>query len=358
VIVFRNEAGRYRPEFKFLDRYLSLYDRWAGPPQFLSLHVWSYGMYYRGFGRDGGREEKRASTIPIVELQGDRLLTVEAPIFGGPGSEAMWREVMDGLRQCVRRLGWPESCILVGTSGDTWPHRDTVRLFHRVAPYARWRAMTHGNGVPHWGLAPEDRTQPNDMIVAYCEMARRIRNGKVKNPACPVTCNARDCVKSDPFDYRSLPPSNVISGNFDGIAWKGLDYWTYLTPEGTRRSALNTYVRFGNLVGSTPRTLAVPGPKGAVATVQYEALREGIQDCEAMLFLQDVLAVPEQRAKIDKDLVARCESAIDEMLALLETGLRYHPHGGGDLERHARRLHEAAAEAWAALQGTAHATSY
>ena len=76
MIVFRRRGDRYEPDCRYLDRYLELYDKHVGPPQFLSLQVWSYGMYYRGFGRDGGKSERRSSVIPIVQLKGSELLPV------------------------------------------------------------------------------------------------------------------------------------------------------------------------------------------------------------------------------------------------------------------------------------------
>ncbi len=357
ALVFRRADGRYVPELKFVQRYLKLYDRIAGEPKFLCLHVWSYGMYYPGARRDGkkrgykGPYPYRAKTIPIIELAGDKLTAGEVPIYGEPGAEETWRPAMDGLRAIVRKLAWREECILLGTAGDTWPSPATVSFFKRIAPYARWRSISHGGGVVRWGPTDADRTQPNGMVVGYCEAVRRITNGRQKLAHAPVACNSRDCVRSDPFHYRSLPGVNTISANFDGFCWKGLDYWTYITPEGRLRSALNTDVHFGNIVGSTPRTIAAPGPGGAVATVQYEMLREGIQDCEAMLLIRDALNDPARRAKLGEDLARRCEAVLENLLCLLETGHRYAPHGGGDVRRHVGRLYAAAADVTAALGG-------
>ena len=355
LVVFRKEGGQWVPELKYLQRYLALYDRHAGRPQLLSVHVWSYGMYYRGAGRDGTtkeiKSEWRAKTIPIVELRDGSLRDATAPIYGEPGSEAMWRAAMEGIRAIVVKLGWGEGCILLGTSGDGWVGPRTVGFFKEIAPYARWRAITHGSGVPRWGPTEADRTQPNGMAVGYLELARRISNSRHRSPAVPITCNSRDCVGRDPFQYRSLPGTNVLSANFDGICWKGLDYWTYLAPDGSRRSALNADVHFGNIVGGTPREMLQPGPDGAVATAQYEMLREGIQDCEAMILLRDALNNKPLRAKLGDELAARCEAVLEDLLALLETGGRYHPHGGGDVRHHVERLYAAAAEVSRAIGG-------
>jgi hypothetical protein len=286
AVVFRREGRRLVPDLRFAKRYLAMYDRIAGPPRFLALNVWSYGMYQRGAGRDGGRVEKRAETIPVVELRDGRLVPIEMPIYGQPGTEAVWKQVIDGLRAVLADLGWDDTRLLLGTCGDTWASEATVSMFRRIAPQAQWRVLTHGGGCPHWGLTDADRTQPNGMVVGYLEIARRLVNGRLKLSDHPVPCNVRDKCRTGPFDYRSLTPITTIGVKYDGICWKGIDYWPFTEPDGTRRSALNTYVHFGNMVGSTPRAMAAPGERGAVATIQFELLRAGIQETEAMLAIQ------------------------------------------------------------------------
>jgi len=291
MIVFRKANGRHVPELKLVERYLRLYDKHAGEPQFLSLNVWSYGMYKNAMTRDGGTEEWRAKVIPVVELRADKLVPVKLPIYGEPGTEELWRQAMDGLRERVKRLGWRQTRILLGTSGDAWPSAITVNMFRRIAPYAQWRVLTHGSGCPKWGMSDHERTQPNGMVVGYLEAARRLYNRRVKLAVHPIACNARDNVGSNPFTYRGLAFVNTITTNYDGFCWKGLDYWAYTTPQGTTRSALNTYVRFGNMVGGTPRAIAAPGPRGAVTTVQLEMLRQGTQECEAALSIRENLKI-------------------------------------------------------------------
>jgi hypothetical protein len=138
-------------------------------------------------------------------------------------------------------------------------------------------------------LTNQERTQPNGMTVGYLEIARLLPTRRPRSRAHPITCNARDDVGSDPFTFRRLT-SKLLANGYDGVCWKGIDYWTYLTPEGTRRNALNTYVRFGNMVGGTPRALAFPGPHGAMSTIQFEQFREGIQECEAALAVRERIA--------------------------------------------------------------------
>jgi hypothetical protein len=294
LVLFRKAGpgpADWEPDLGYLERYLSLYDRHAGEPKFFSLHVWNYGMYQSGAGRDGGDEERRAAVIPIAEIRGGRPVPAEMPMYGEPGSEAVWKKVFQGLRGVLDRVGWKKVRLFVGTGGDASPAATDARFFRQVAPEATWRVLTHGGGCPRWGPTALERTQPNGMVVGCLEIARRIPNFRPPMADFPVTCNSRDNVGADPYTYRALAAVTDFKALYDGICWKGVDYWTYTTPEGTPRNALNTYVHFGNMVGGTPRAMAAPGPDGAAMTQQFQMLCEGLQDCEAMVAIREALEV-------------------------------------------------------------------
>ncbi|MGD0898288.1 MAG: glycoside hydrolase domain-containing protein, partial [Thermoguttaceae bacterium] len=205
IIVFRREGGNLVPDFTHLERYLSLYIKHAGPPQFLAVNVWNYTMYNKDFGRGGGgtRDDEKAK-VTVAELQGGQLGYGEAPMYGWPGAEKFWQPVMDGICQVVKKAGLRENAILLGTSGDMWPSRSTVEFFKKIAPYAEWRTLTHGQGAPKWGYTQSGRLQPNGMIVGYYDAARLLPNNRIRVLGHPVTCNARDHVGSGPGTFRGL----------------------------------------------------------------------------------------------------------------------------------------------------------
>ena len=54
-------------------------------------------------------------------------------------------------------------------------------------------------------------------------------------------------------------------------------------------------------------TMLAPGPDGAVATTRYEMFREGLQECETRLFLEEAI----HRKTIGDDLAKRCRAVLD-----------------------------------------------
>jgi len=55
-----------------------------------------------------------------------------------------------------------------------------------------------------------------------------------------------------------------------------------------------------------------PGPDGAVATARLESLKEGLQECEARIFLEHALLDGAKKTQIGADLAQRCQDALDE----------------------------------------------
>jgi hypothetical protein len=337
LIVFREEHDGYVPDFRYLERYLKLYDKYAGAPQFLSVQVWHYGMSQRGYGRDGGSASTIAATIPVMVLKGDTPVVADIPMYGLPGTQATWKATLDGVRDLIARLNWRRTRVLLGTAGDNHPNKEIVTFFRGVAPDAEWRVITHAS--LKWGPTPGERSTGDGMVVGYSENARRLAFTRPIVPGHPRTCNARDEVGSDPFAYQSLTPVNIVGARYEGFCWKGLDYWPYTLPDGKVWRALNTCVQFGNVVGGTPRAMLMPGPDGAVSTPQFEALKAGLQDAEAIWAMRAVVNDPARRAKIGEPLALQAEALIEETSAAYELGARMGPHGGTDVRAIKRRLY-------------------
>jgi hypothetical protein len=54
-----------------------------------------------------------------------------------------------------------------------------------------------------------------------------------------------------------------------------------------------------------------PGREGAVSTVRLEVAREGLQECEARIFIEEALLDPARKAGLGKELAAECERVLE-----------------------------------------------
>ncbi len=67
---------------------------------------------------------------------------------------------------------------------------------------------------------------------------------------------------------------------------------------------------WGNLYRHKVRALSVPGTDGALPTVRFEMLREGLQDTEARIFLERALVNSETRQVLGEDLFAEVQALV------------------------------------------------
>jgi len=342
AIVFRKEGGRYVPDFRFVRRYLELYDEHAPPPRQLCVQVWNYSVSRRGFGRDGGNRKWTCDTLKVRLLEGNRLVPGEIPVYTRPGTEQTWAAVAAGMKQMLGDLGWSGTRLLWGTGGDNLPTEEIVAFFNRIDPEIHWRVATHGSSVRNWGETPEQRTQPGGLILGHASMVRRNITRRRLVDDCPFEVIKRDGVAPVATDYLTMAPLGRIAAGYGGIAFLTFDYWDVLTDDrGRQRSPLGAYVGFGNIHGSG-RAFVAPGPDGAAPSPQLEALREGLQITETLLYLRAALADPQRRASIDPATAAETEALIQTLMDVMESNRAFRPAGTADVWPHVRRVYELA----------------
>ena len=106
-----------------------------------------------------------------------------------------------------------------------------------------------------------------------------------------------------------------------------------------------------------------PGPEGPVSTERYEMGLEGVQECEARIFIEKALTDEKLRAKLGDKFAAECQAVLDERTrcvawgneqntnGMLHSYLPYGPLGsdwyacGSSWQERSAKLYAAAAEA-------------
>lgn len=344
AIVFRKEGGKYVPDFRFVRRYLELYDQHAGPPRQLCVQVWNYSVSQRGFGRDGGDKKWMCKTISVRLLEGNQLVPAEMPVYTQPGTQDTWAAVAEGVKQIIEDLGWDETQLLWGTGGDNLPTEEIVAFFKKIAPDMYWRVVTHGSSVRAWGSTPEERTQPGGLVLGHGSLVRRNITRRPLYDDCPFEVLKRDGVASVATDYLTMAPLGRIAAGYSGTAFLTFDCWDVVSDDrGRQRSPNGLYVRMGNIHPSG-RAFVAPGPDGAAASPQLEAFREGLQITEAILHLRAALAEPQRSATIDPDVADETQRVIQVLMDVMESNRRYRPAGTADVWPHVRRIYELASE--------------
>jgi hypothetical protein len=159
-----------------------------------------------------------------------------------------------------------------------------------------------------------------------------------------------NCMKmwngSTPAKHRFIHECALAIGR-PGISRLGADMWTIAGDKGARNGTPFCRYPASNLsqINLAYASILAPGPDGPMPTTRLEHVREGVQECEARVFIEKALA----GGKLPADLARRAQATLDErtrvlrLLNLNETGMYLWYPGSGWQER-TRRLYETAAE--------------
>lgn len=101
---------------------------------------------------------------------------------------------------------------------------------------------------------------------------------------------------------------------------------------------------------SYPYILA-PGRDGAIATLRYEMLREGIEDTEARIFLEKILDNLARKKLLGDELARRCQDLLDQRVRMNLWTIRgtgnyvsWIGYAGSGIEARSAKLFDMAAE--------------
>ena len=287
-----------KPDFSLLEKYLDAYRKHCAPPKALCLYIWEASSSKEWADAYEGRRIPSRQYTPTVPLQvavwdpksGDTS-AAKVPAIGDEGSEAFWRPLLDGVRRIVRRRGWSERCIMLGLGGDLRPGQKTGELMRKWAPYARWNLLSHFSGDP----GPKD-----GKLIATGGLEIGLKEWPWLLFGRPLPALRLEERLGRPLDFIELPTARwhwqeyspplifrTVPLQWGCVGRIGLDFWA------RGRGAPTNTSFFSHL-----NSLTIPGPDGAIPTVRFQMLREGVQDFEARMAVVRALArLPEDQRK-------------------------------------------------------------
>jgi hypothetical protein len=149
---------------------------------------------------------------------------------------------------------------------------------------------------------------------------------------------ARDVTELNPLTVFRLIGEHNVGGDQRGFARFGADFWPVIRDaEGepiARVCEAYPKANWRNL--NIKCALLGPGPEGPVATARFELLREGLQECEARIALEQALA----GGKLSAELAASCREIIAERNHAIVMGLSPHTCEGFLAATDAGRVHD------------------
>jgi len=315
--------GTYDYDFGLAERYLDLAEKHLGRPKLVCFHVWDY--HIGGdvkFGRSMiGRQKKDGTNSWVPEVQKEIAVTgaggaaLKVPSYLAPGGEKTWGPLGAALGRFVRKRGLEKSAVL-GIGGDILPSKEIVEFWRGIYPESRWMIQGHGG----WA--------GGDLYGAPVAYTSFVYSGVTFGLADPETYRyhgwnrprmstlfarglaMRGAVPAPTVSYLAVEWN--VAGEQQGLGRLASDF--FRIPRGKRPLWLpkryNATCSWKN-AGLRPELLA-PGPEGARATARFQLIREGLQACEARIFIERALLEEAARAKLGEALAARCQELLDE----------------------------------------------
>jgi hypothetical protein len=356
----------FKHDFKPLERYLDIFIKNVGKPKVVICHL--YENFYGG--NMGWPPEKeghwRGVSVTVLDPETGKTETMEGPGFlrknaGFPDypqdTVNFWKPVLEGIRERLKERGLGEEVIAAGLSNDIdcWhsglpkPGLDGTLL--AAAPYMKWVHQGHGNRGCKLPMA----YQTNVWGIRFPKDPAEVRfYGWQRKDV--VLHNDRDIWKesfaTQLMRSRLLGEGN-IAGNQRGFGRMSADLWACVKDGRAHGIASrfpdSSWVQLN--LRQTP--YLYPGPEGALGAVRLEMMREGVQECEARIFIEKALVDKGLRARLGEELAGRCQELLDERVRALLAGWNKSAaeYVEGPWQERSGKLFAAAAEVAAKLGG-------
>jgi hypothetical protein len=309
--------GSYKYDFAIFDKYCDLAAKKLGKPFPLRLNIW------RGPRNGGGGEtnDYPNATVLVRDPATKQISELAGPSkLGSPEMKKFWQPFLDQTRARLEKRGWFD------VTGTNWMcycggmTREMAEMMLSIWPDGKWTDVTHGR-VRRYRTTKKNVFAPvfvqstvwnEGSLDKYLKWKSgpypRQYAGKL-SPKTAWCTHARNQYREQSWPslwtVRTRHEVAILKGN-DGLEHVGADHFPVKGPRGRyRMPSWSAYAQ-----GPKNGTVAIlgPGPAGPIGTERFEALREGIQVCEAMIFIQKAL----EAKKINGELAARANKALDD----------------------------------------------
>ena len=326
----RKAENEYDYDFTIMDKYLDVAEQNLGTPKMVTFQVWELYLAERSLERSVRTEEVRAARqalmgkgprVTVVDPQTGEMERVYLPRFEDPKSKALWQPLFTELRKRMQRRGLEETMML-GMVSDVWPSKEEVAFLDEVSGGLPWASHAHpgrlqgkpavGNKLLH--EIADMGYQAHVYDLGYQVNPDESRHYGWRYPALVVRFARNGWPNSSSFLQLRLLPAFNITGDQRGIGRLGADVW-YVVKDKRGRRVGAVYHRYPDANWRNldiENWLLAPALEGPVATARLENLREGVQECEARIFIERALLDSAPRKQLGDELAQQCRELLDE----------------------------------------------
>ena len=348
----KRPGGKYDWDFSVMDKYLDTAQKYLGTPKLVVLQVWEVYMNTkdstgRRFGEILDENQKETGGAPLVTFVDANGKTENGtiPKLGDPASKAIWQELISKVRERLKKRGL-EKTLQLGMFTDSTPNKEDTKMFHDIAPDLAWVQQGHNAFTDLNGIAKVGYTA-TWWSSRFADDLDNLRSGAVGTatykPHGTVMTSLHGWSKprldayyprmdneAYPISFWHFLCETAITGDFyRGIGRVGADYWPCIkTRGGVRAGWVNErFIEVKGYLHDLHSYVLEPKADGPVAMNRLLAMEEGIQECEARIYIENAL-LHRGLAGRSPDLAKRCQEMLDDRLLFMWKALDNMEFGG------------------------------
>jgi hypothetical protein len=316
----------FKYDFTLFDKYCDLAEKKLGKPFPVRLNMW------RGPRNGGGGEstDYPHSRVLVLDPASKEASELMGPTkLGSEEMKAFWKPVMDEIRVRLEKRGWMD------VAGPNWMcycggmTKELASMMKAIWPDVRGLDVTHGRQLKYptldGGVVPvfvQSTVWNEGTLDAYKkwtagpyprQYAGRFQPGIAHCTHGRVQYRERSWPSL--WTLHTKHEEALMKGN-DGLECVGADHFPIKDAKGRWRDG--DWSAFAQ--GPENATLAIlgAGDAGPLGTERFEAMREGIQLCEAMVFIQKAL----EAKKLSGDLETKANKVLDDRAKALVAAVK------------------------------------
>jgi len=322
----RGDDDELTPDFSIVEKYLDVAMKYIPKPRGVILYCWEPP---ESQGHAGQRPWDKPVLITEVDPETDELFPVVGPALGTPESKVFWKKLTDGIQPVLKKRGLLDA-MLLGLIGDSRPTKVAMDdMASGLGGKDHWAIHSHlfcdkwqGHDVAFvnalWGIGiqPQDPGKgyafgwSNPLWLSYYPREMHVDSPLIEH---------RIKLEAWMGGRRGYTPFICPGTGARGLGRLGGDFWKVVK----NRRGLVRYT----LAGRYPEAawgqlnlnfcisyLLGKGEKGALPTVRSEALRLGLQEVEARIYVEKAWLDPEAQKLLGDELMTRIRSALDERI--------------------------------------------
>jgi hypothetical protein len=310
-LVPKKDGKGYTYDFSIIERIFDAVEKRMQAPLPLQVNCW-------GDDRKRGKDKKVTRAwavsnehVPVLDPETGNLSSIPNPPPGSEENYKFWKPILDDLRKRIEKRGWWKA-VAIGHQSYCWqPAPEQLDVARRIWSDGVWNFSAHSgtlNGVFKGAKGAVMLVPYSECVWTQGRLAPRGYRRLLEPGRDESIWNSSS--RNGHYDDSGLftlllKPEEMILRGHDGLGYMCSDFLPIQRKKG-RYYLLNSKV--GNVLGNSTRSFLAAGPEGPAPTGRYEMFRDGVQLCEAMIYLQRAL----DAKKVQGELAKRVNAYLDK----------------------------------------------